>query len=163
MKINVKCPKCGETDTARFAKNSNRPNGLQGYCKACKNAMNRTSAVRHCRVPSNWKYRYNLAEERYLEFLEKQRGTCAICEQPERTMRNGKLIRLAVDHDHSCCPGGRSCGKCIRGLLCRLCNRRLSYWKDSLPLLEKAVSYLKNYAASADNAADVQAQPPGML
>jgi hypothetical protein len=28
-----------------------------------------------------------------------------------------------VDHDHACCQKkNRSCGKCIRGLLCHTCN-----------------------------------------
>ena len=25
---------------------------------------------------------------------------------------------LVVDHDHDCCPGGRTCGRCVRGVLC---------------------------------------------
>lgn len=29
---------------------------------------------------------------------------------------------LVVDHDHSCCPGNKSCGGCIRGLICHSCN-----------------------------------------
>jgi hypothetical protein len=30
-----------------------------------------------------------------------------------------------VDHDHACCAGPNSCGKCVRGFLCRQCNREV--------------------------------------
>ena len=30
---------------------------------------------------------------------------------------------LCVDHDHKCCPGKKSCGKCVRGILCINHNR----------------------------------------
>lgn len=58
--------------------------------------------------------------------LAEQGGVCGICKQPE-TVRKGKLsgeaVRfLAVDHDHRCCPGKKSCGRCIRKLLCLSCN-----------------------------------------
>jgi len=29
------------------------------------------------------------------------------------------------DHDHVCCSGKKSCGKCLRGLLCHGCNTKL--------------------------------------
>lgn len=45
-----------------------------------------------------------------------QRGACAACGTPS------KFERLRVDHDHACCPGNYSCGRCIRGLLCHGCN-----------------------------------------
>ena len=51
---------------------------------------------------------------------------CPRCGQDkalEDTDRN-----LSVDHDHACCPtGGRSCGKCARGLLCVRCNSCLGW------------------------------------
>jgi len=34
---------------------------------------------------------------------------------------------LHIDHDHACCPGKRSCGKCVRGALCRFHNLYLAY------------------------------------
>jgi hypothetical protein len=30
-----------------------------------------------------------------------------------------------IDHDHACCPGRTSCGQCVRGALCRQCNREV--------------------------------------
>jgi hypothetical protein len=56
--------------------------------------------------------------EEYEELLELQNGRCLICKKTEE--ENGR--RLAWDHDHLCCPGKKSCGKCVRGLLCTSCN-----------------------------------------
>lgn len=66
-------------------------------------------------------YLYKISLEEYDFMLEQQDGHCALClTTPEE---NGK--RLAVDHDHECCPGTKSCGSCIRGLLCDICNTRI--------------------------------------
>ena len=32
-----------------------------------------------------------------------------------------------VDHDHSCCTGEKSCGKCVRGILCLKCNTQIGH------------------------------------
>lgn len=34
----------------------------------------------------------------------------------------GEKGRLVTDHDHECCPGARSCGVCVRGIVCYDCN-----------------------------------------
>lgn len=79
---------------------------------------------------------YGLSYEQYMKLLELQNYACAICKDtPEAKVLN-------IDHDHSCCNSGSSCGKCVRGLLCSRCNFGLGAFKDSISNLEKAVQYL---------------------
>ena len=47
-----------------------------------------------------------------------------------------------VDHDHGCCAGPTSCGKCVRGLLCARCNFVLGLLEESPALLP---AYLTEY------------------
>ncbi len=35
-----------------------------------------------------------------------------------------------IDHDHACCPGQSSCGKCIRGVLCVRCNTFIAHFEN---------------------------------
>jgi len=144
-KFNVKCPSCGETDTSKFAKNSARINGLQVYCKACHNNRQKNDPKRRDgRIRWNLTARYGLTVEEYSQRLADQKGVCAICNQPETVSHlGGKTIRLAVDHDHSCCSGKFSCGKCVRGLLCYRCNRMISSWKDDPIVFFRAAEYLR--------------------
>lgn len=47
----------------------------------------------------------------------------------------GSRESLQLDHDHSCCPRtagvSRSCGKCVRGWLCRSCNLALGLLQEN--------------------------------
>lgn len=57
-------------------------------------------------------------------------GRCDLCERPlylgKRSGRSPMSPDGAVvDHDHACCSGDRSCGQCIRGMLCGSCNMGL--------------------------------------
>ncbi len=81
---------------------------------------------------------YHIEPEQYQFQAEKQGNVCALCGKPDP---NGK--RLAVDHDPRCCPArARSCGKCIRGLLCSSCNPGLGFFAHDPELLQKAIQYL---------------------
>lgn len=89
---------------------------------------------------SNLYYKYRLPLERYREILERQGGCCAICGVDAPT--DIRTDRFHVDHDHACCPGTRSCGKCVRGLLCHGCNTALGNFKDDPEILRAALRYL---------------------
>lgn len=80
---------------------------------------------------------YGLAPGQYDTLYRFQGGRCAICQRA-----TGKARRLAVDHDHSCCPGPTSCGRCVRGLLCSPCNKDIIGRLD-LQGLSRAYWYLR--------------------
>lgn len=79
--------------------------------------------------------KFGLSKATYLAMDEGQGHVCASCGQPEIHVRNGKLLRLAVDHDHIT---GHN-----RGLLCSSCNTALGLLKDSLPVIEMLHQYLR--------------------
>lgn len=79
---------------------------------------------------------FNLSEDQVIEF---ETSDCDLCGRPPR---EGKR-RHHIDHDHSCCPeNGKSCGKCIRGVLCHGCNAGLGLFQDDPDILRRAISYL---------------------
>ena len=133
------CSTCG-TSISIFK----RPSG-RVTCSGSVRTSGKNWRLNHrAHVSSQWQRynllrRYSLSEEKYSELLDSQGGCCAICLTPATKFKK----RLHVDHDHNCCPSGHSCGKCIRGLLCPICNRFLAYVESDLRL--KAMAYLEKY------------------
>lgn len=83
---------------------------------------------------------YNITYEQYWEIVKAQGGKCYICQRA-----TGARKKLSVDHDHSCCPGPTSCGKCVRGALCGSCNRNvLGHLRDDPAAFRRAIDYLTN-------------------
>lgn len=80
---------------------------------------------------------YKLTVEMYWALYEAQGGRCATCQRA-----TGKTRRLSVDHDHKCCPGRTSCGRCVRGLLCRPCNTLLGRARDAIEFFARCIDYL---------------------
>jgi hypothetical protein len=84
---------------------------------------------------------YSITEPQYQAILREQGGVCYLC---QRAKGNGKK-RLSVDHDHACCPGPISCGRCVRGLLCKPCNRDvLGHLRDEVDAFRRGIEYLTN-------------------
>jgi hypothetical protein len=76
--------------------------------------------------------KYSASVEWYRDKLIEQGGLCAVCHHLNHS-RRGELHRLQVDHDHRCCDlKTKSCGNCLRGLLCETCNVNLSYLEKTL-------------------------------
>jgi hypothetical protein len=71
-------------------------------------------------------YRYGMSVEQYEKLLADQGGHCRLC--PAVQMSSER--RLCVDHNHKCCPGPRSCGKCVRAILCANCNRKIGFLEE---------------------------------
>lgn len=90
-----------------------------------------------------FQYRMGITEDERNEIFASQDNACAIC---RRTESGGP--GWCTDHDHSCCPEkARSCGRCIRGVLCYSCNTLLGHAKDSIETLRAAIDYLeRSYA-----------------
>lgn len=83
---------------------------------------------------------YSLSPEVYKALLDacpkNDKGTpmCMTCT---------KYRARAVDHDHKCCPGKTSCGKCVRGLLCGNCNSVLGRMRDDPTVFDRMAAYLR--------------------
>lgn len=73
--------------------------------------------------------------------LALQGGVCAICERPERAMRDGEPIHLAQDHDHAT---GKN-----RGILCGACNKAIGKFEDNPDFLRNAIVYLAKHGTAA--------------
>lgn len=80
--------------------------------------------------------RWGFKPGEYDALLEKQGNACAGCRRP------ADEVVMHTDHDHACCPGQTSCGKCVRGLLCSDCNRALGYVRDNPDTLSRLAAYL---------------------
>lgn len=109
------------------------------YCDACI-ATNMLESKRKLWVEKNLR-RYSLTAEMYEQMVTAQNSTCAVCGTSDP---GGRIRRWHIDHDHSCCGPGVSCGKCVRGLLCSRCNTAIGLLEDSATRLEAALSYLKD-------------------
>ena len=124
-----RCSRCGETKPEDDFHWMTHPTRRMSYCKTCRARIDRGNKLKNL---------YGITLAQYEKLLELQGGMCAICD----AVPDGK--NLAVDHDHSCCPGGRSCGRCIRGLLCHSCNLSIGRLGDNKAVLHSAIDYIEH-------------------
>lgn len=116
------CPVCEiyKELSAFDVSNRNPPSYRKQYCRPC------------CTIK-----KYGLTKREYDVILERQHGLCAFpgCLNPA----------THVDHDHACCKKEGSCGKCVRGILCRMHNTGLGHFADDPAELRKAAQYVESF------------------
>lgn len=103
-----------------------------------KQADGLTSCCKRCDRSLRLKRNYGITADQYDAMLAEQGGMCAIC---GGAPKDGPSLH--VDHDHACCATyKKSCGRCVRGLLCEDCNRVLGMFRDDPARFQSAIAYL---------------------
>jgi hypothetical protein len=132
------CKKCQNAETNALAKT---PKGMD-WCRNYSKEYNKTPFGKKSKRFSILKVNYKITEEDFNVLLESQNYRCAIC-KTDRPLGKGVFN---IDHDHLCCPttskNTKTCGKCIRGLLCSRCNTGLGFLDDNIDNLYSAITYL---------------------
>lgn len=105
-----------------------------------RNRRNIASRCKACHAQEGLERRflrlYGISHETYNDMFAAQCGVCAICGE-KQSKRNGRITRLAVDHDHKT-------GK-VRSLLCTRCNLGIGFFLDEQDRLAAAMEYLKRW------------------
>ena len=137
------CRKCKQNLTKDRFGVLQRTGKPRSYCLVCEDSLRKNDVKKSPEKhrDSSLRATYGISLEEYKNILEKQKGVCASCGHPETRMSFGKISRLAIDHDHSCCPGQKSCGKCVKGLLCCRCNMTLGLLENSPEIVQKLLDY----------------------
>jgi hypothetical protein len=164
-----KCTKCGTLGvlTTDFYRHKSTKTGYHTQCKQCykKITARNYQANRAQRIEAAKAHyeanrpsllvkqkkrtrlrRYKLTDEQFKAKILEQNNQCALCPATEPKGQG----TWHIDHDHDCCPGRETCGKCLRGLLCLSCNTKMST-KDNVAWNLRADAYKAKYKQSGDN------------
>lgn len=115
----LKCTRCQEEKpgtTQFFPPHKNKANGLDSWCRECRNSYRREIRRGHYR---------SMIDDSSLKSIISSTIMCTIC---------GDKESLVVDHDHKFNK--------IRGIICNRCNKGLGLFRDNPEFLEYARIYL---------------------
>lgn len=136
------CTRCGGFKPwGSFSPDKRGVNRRHSICKPCIVAHRSTEEQRRVQADDRLRRNFGITLAQFEEAWKRQGEVCALCGKPERCVRLGAVSRPHVDHDHSCCPGVRTCGKCLRGLLCNKCNRLVGRIEAAGFTLDKLAAY----------------------
>lgn len=137
-----KCWECGEdfkwVDKG-FTLRGGQSGGARGpTCQVCIAILQKYSEY----IPKNVHLitNHGISLVDYLKLLAAQGFSCCI----DGAKPNESGYRLAIDHDHNCCPGRWGCKNCVRGLICSGCNTLIGYLETKKDLIAKCNEYLGN-------------------
>lgn len=120
------CQKCA------LRRNETRFSGPRGTtCDTCRKATARASARK-----KHLKDKFNITPEQYDAIIAAQHGKC-VC-------GGARSYNLHVDHDHALEKAGTPIEECVRGGLCKRCNKTLRDVRDSPQILRALADYLEN-------------------
>jgi hypothetical protein len=146
--MNYTCRKCGIEKILEDFPKADNSRGRKATCRLCYNenyrnyyknnpeqyTKHRAYVKKNDLVYRKQLYRHSLKEEKFLELLNMYDGKCHSCKEEFAT---------AIDHDHNCCPNSnKSCGECVRGILCNGCNTALGFLKDKSERIQNLDRYL---------------------
>jgi hypothetical protein len=148
----ARCSRCKRFKNSKhFHKCLSRRNGLQRHCKKCRKKIDHdryaADPAKHREVRKRYaavhkkemryyhiEKKYGLTEIQWISLFEKQGNKCGIC----RSRKSGnRKIGWATDHNHKT--------KKTRGILCHRCNTMLGGSRDMIPVLRKAIRYLRKW------------------
>lgn len=133
MATRRRCTVCLRSRDLKFyGPDARRKDGLSERCVTCAKGKRQASSHGQ-RIFET----YGITADEYAALLAAQGGVCAIC-------KGKRSYNLDVDHCHKLERAGTPVRECVRGLLCRQCNRRiLRSARDDVTVLLNAVAYLQ--------------------
>lgn len=164
----IHCNRCkSEKPAGAFGPDKRKRNGKKSTCNDCNRVrvaawreanperyaqlkkLPRTELQKLRRRDIDLQQRYGITLAQFEQMVTEQGGGCAICGgEPSGNGKSGQPLH--IDHDHACCAGASSCGRCIRGLLCGNCNTAIGLMKDDPDRLITAAAYVRNTARLGD-------------
>lgn len=105
----------------------------RGKSQLCPKCLSLREQFGHL-VTSNTMINHGLTKTEFIKMVIKQEFKCAICRETPK--------KFYIDHDHSCCPKSKSCGKCVRSALCQRCNIIVGHVENNGHLIKAAFSYV---------------------
>jgi hypothetical protein len=141
------CAKCRVAKPLDQFSKAKTKSGVRARCKPCSTEdyneyIARVDPDEHAakRRASKYKSRFKLTIAEVEAMFASVGERCESCGSHRDDTFNGVLV---LDHDHSCCPGERTCGKCIRGVMCTKCNIALGALGDNPVFAARLAEYAR--------------------